>query len=335
MKIRVRKIGAIFLSMLCLIFQGCIHEYPHIVQGNPPAIGKDPTVVNAIIEVTFEIEWQEILHSIEFSTRARKDNIHRFVIEILRQDSTVYHEEEFLNEEEFRNGSMHHKIVKSLEAKDYKVSVWYDHQDEEGNYPFDSSALNKILMQNFTTTDSEIFQCAFASDDLLLSEYEGREDTPVITKQMVLEHPGARFEIVATDVQKFITENKEALNQGDSFSVRLNFSGGAYSSFNLYTKDTVYLEEPLELSGRMRLPFAEYDELKIAEGFIFCHNEDEAVTKLRIINSSLATVSQTDYFSFPIKRGHITIIKGDFLTHPIDGIFSVDTVWEGEIEMEI
>ena len=85
----------------------------------------------------------------------------------------------------------------------------------------------------------------------------------------------------------------------------------------------------------MRLPFAEYDELKIAEGFLFCDNDSETSIQLSVLNSALVTVSRTEYFTFPIKRGYITTVRGDFLTHSLNGIFTVDHIWGGEIIIEI
>ena len=105
--------------------------------------------------------------------------------------------------------------------------------------------------------------------------------------------------------------------------------------YDVYAGWMVYKGASIDLTGWMRLPFAEYTELKIAEGFLFCREQDTVNVKLSVLNSAMVTVSQTDYFSFPIRRGYITVVTGNFLTHPIDGIFSIDNIWDEDIVIEI
>ena len=335
MKVRFSFFSYIFFIM-GLMMQSCIHEYPYIVNNGSHEKGENPTQVTAYIEVTYDLSWQSILHVVDFSTstRARTDRPHHFVIEILEGQNVICHDEEYLSDNDFANGILHHKLSVALEASDYKISAWYDHQDEEGNYYFDSRELKSVEMTNFSTIDAELMTCAYATDYLDLSDIS-TEETWEVTGQLEMTHPGARFEIVATDVQQFITNNKEALNQGDSFTVHISINSGANKTCNIYNSQEFVETESLELSGRMRLPFAEYDRLKIAEAFFFCNSEDQISARLWVTNSSLVTVAQTEEFYFPVKRGYITVVTGDFLTNGIQGLFSINSVWDGEIIFEI
>lgn len=328
----------IFLLLQIICFQSCIKEYPHPVKGSYPEKGEDPTTMNAFIEVNYDLTWKEMFHKVDFATKAgpRSDKPHRFVLEVINEKGEVLcHDYEFLSADEFSMGQLSHRLSIPLSPTYHQIAVWYDMEDEDGNYSYDSDDLKKVTLSNLSTTNSEILQCAYASDILDLTGYDPSETGASVVKELMLDHPGARFEIVATDIQSFISNNKEALNQGDSFTVHLSFSGNTSSSFNLHSQSLHYTGEDLILSGRMRLPFAEYDALKIAEGFLFCPDEEEISVKLSVTNSALVTVSQTQYFSFPIKKGYITTVEGDFLSHPIDGIFSIDNIWDGEIVIEI
>ena len=333
------KASVWFISLIVLLVtQSCIHDYPFPVRGSHEK-GENPTLLTAEIEVSYNLSWENIIHQVELSnytnTKARREYPHRFVFEVIKDGEMVCHDEEFLTSEEFSLGELNHKLSAHLEPALYQVAVWYDFEDENGKFPYTAESLYEVSLSNFSTTDAEALQCAYATDFLDLSEVEFTDKEITVKKDMELLHPGARFEIIATDIQQFITDNKASLNQGDSFTVYLTFTSATPMGMNLYSQKLLYCENPLELSGRMRLPFAQYDELKIAEGFIFCNDEEEVSLKLCVKSSSLITVSQTDYFCFPIKRGHITTIYGDLLTNPIDGVFSIDNIWEGEIVIEI
>lgn len=334
----MKKLSAIFCFLICIasLLQSCIHEYPVATKSPFPGEGDDPTSVNALIEVSFSLSWEKLLHTVDFFTKAdgREDHSNRFVIEVIKDGSIVCHDVAYLSDDEYSLGKLTHKLSVPLGAKDYKIGVWHDRQDENGDYPYETEDLSYVTLNRFSTTEPEAMQCAFATEQLDLSDYDVKEET-IVTKYIELDHPGARFEIVATDVQRFISEQKEALLQGDSFSTQLFFSNGTASSFNIHSGRLIYGPDNVVLSGRMRLPFDDYEELVIAEGFLFCNDEDEVTVKMNIRNSALVTVSSTDTFTFPVKRGHITVVSGEFLTHPIDGVFSVNHLWDGEIVFEI
>lgn len=327
----------LLIPLLILLFQGCIHDYPQPVKGSSQK-GEQPGVLTALIEVNFDLSWENMIHRIEISpnTKARPEHPHRFIIEVIKEGKLICRDVEYLTDDEFTSGKLSHKLSVNLETETYRVAVWYDIQDEMGEYPFSSESLKEVRLNNFSTVDAKALQCGYASEYLDLSdlEYENKEVT--FNQKIELKHPGARFEIVATDIQQFITTNRPALLQGDNFTVHLNFSGNTPIGYDIHSESLKYdREKQLELSGAMRLPFADYDELKIAEGFLFCDDQQEVWVKLGVKNSALVSISQTDYFSFPIKPGYVTSVYGDFLSNPIDGIFSINNIWDGEIIIEI
>lgn len=319
-------------ATLCL--GSCIHEYPYATSVDGPAPGKNPETVTAAIEVSYDLSWETMIHYIDFSveTKAPRMQPHRFVIEVKHNGKTVAKDIEYLSEESFLNGRLTHKLSTPLEARDYDIAVWYDKADEEGNFAFDAESLEAVSPVKLSTINAAAMECGYASDVLNLSGIDSSTQHE-IRKELQLDHPGARFEIIATDVLQFISEHKEALYQGDTFYVNLDFTRGTTGCFNLFEKRMEDTGKDLQLSGWMRLPYDEYDELKIAEGFLFCPRDSEVTAVLSITNSSLMPVSATGSFSFPVRPGYITVISGDFLTNPIDGVFSIDNIWEGEIEI--
>ena len=312
---------------------GCIHEFP--IRGLSPRPGNDPTVVNTIVEIHFELPYQYIDKEISFSSRARTDNPHRFIIEVSHEGKIDCRDIVYISDREFSSGLLKHTLSTPLRPDKYYITAWYDLQDDEGEHAFDAENFSDIKLVNTSSTDSEIMRCLYGRDFLDIRESLSEDGTNRAIKILEMKSPGARFEIIATDVVRFITLNKDALNQRDKFTTHLLLTGGGTLDFNSYNETPVFSAQSPEFTGRMRLPFDEYDELTIAEGFIFCLDEDEASMILTVKNSALINVSRTEPFYFPVKRGYLTRIRGEFLTNAIDGVFDIDHIWEGEIIKDI
>ncbi|MCH5229616.1 MAG: hypothetical protein J1F12_06440 [Muribaculaceae bacterium] len=318
---------------LMIIFSGCIHEYPHPVRGASDK-GEDPTRLNAFIEVTFDLSWQQLIHHIDFDateTRVNRVPNHRLVLEVRNDEELICHDVVTLNEADFINGYVRHKLSTVLNPSIYSLAVWLDRENDEGDYSFDTKDLANLFLTNLSTSDFESKFCGYRSEILDLREEQAGTEKD-FNFALELEHAGAGFEIVTTDIVQFINNNKEALNQGDSFRVIFPVYSGAYRCFNIFNNQILGEEEPWTLEGRMRLPYADYEELKIAEGFFFSEEESMVSAKLSVINSALVPIRQTDTFTFPVKRGHITTVTGNFLSTLIEGNFTIDNIWEGEIE---
>lgn len=323
----------ISLISFALFLGSCIHEYPDH-SGIKPGIGDIPNSVETIIDLNIELSWQDLPHILDFNSRASQSNLHRFVFELWHEGSQIYHDIIYLSDDAIKSGILEYKLNSLLSPRQYEISVWYDQGDLSGNYFFLVDDLHEITLTQFSTYPYEDpIRCGFASDYLDLSEFNDIKQSHSYTKKMSLSLPGGRFEIIATDVQQFITENREALFQDDAFSVNLTCRDGLFNAFNSF-QDKAYRADEMVYSGKMRLPYDDYEELKIAQGFFFINADDEATMKLSVKNNALSVVSQTEYFSFPVKRGYTTILSGDFLTHPVDGIFNVNNVWEGDIVYE-
>lgn len=322
----------LLLTSACFL-QGCIHEYP--LEGASGGKGEDPTAVEGYIQLNYDLNYEDLLHNIDFSTKAPSSGTHRFIVEIRNGSETIVHDVAYTDDTEFSTGTFRRKLSSTLKTGRYEISAWYDRVDSDGEPYFKADRLDHIEQNSFSTTDTLAFQCAFATDILDLREYAGGSKTVQVTKELEMKIPGARFQLVATDVQTFIAQQKEALNQGDKFTVWLDLANRDRSDFNAFSGSPLLSDKKPDYSGWMRLPFAEYDELTIAQGFIFCNEEDNAIMTLSVKNSALFTVSKTNQFTFPVKRGYNTIVKGDFLTRPVDGILNVDNIWAGEIYYDI
>lgn len=325
----------LIIAMMGVSLQACIHEYPAPMGGVFPGVGEDPTKVNVAVEVNLDLEWGELISYQEFSSKAQVSYSPRLVVEVSENGKMICHDVEYLSTEQFSHARFRHRLSKSLAPKRYQIAAWLDVSDEDGSYSFGAERLERVELMNFSSFDGRLFDCAYASEILDLSEFAGGEKTGYREQSLEMTYPGAKVRIVATDVQQFISHQKEALLQGDVYTVHLPMTTGEATAFNLYSATPVYSSRPFEFSGWMRLPFDDYVELQIAEIFLFCVSDRRVSSQLKVTDKSGLTVSLTSSFSFDIRPGYITTLYGDFLTHPVDGIFSVNTVWEGKMYIEI
>ncbi|MCH5236907.1 MAG: hypothetical protein J1E95_03815 [Muribaculaceae bacterium] len=319
------------IYLLFLILQtGCIHEYPS-------GSGNDPNnPINANIEISFDLRWDNMLYEMKRDiTRGREERPHRFIIEAAQNGVVVCRDTSYLASDDFANGIVRHKLSRPLRPQYYQLAVWYDVVPEgRGNSFFNAEDLTRLTVSSTSVMNSDSIQCAFGSVDFDLKEYKGKSGANVVM-EVTLQHPGGKFEIIATDIQDFIANRREELFQGERYSLSLILNEGNPHSFNSYSGRVDYMSESLERRGAFSIPFGDYSELKIADGYVFCASEDIISMTLTLYNSSLMAVTKTDLFSFPVKRGFITRVKGDFLTHPIDGPVTIDPQWEGEIIVEL
>ncbi|MCH5233025.1 MAG: hypothetical protein J1E78_05230 [Muribaculaceae bacterium] len=327
MRFRLTIVFALFVWML--FTQSCIHDHPTGETVNPENI-------DAELEVTFDLRWSQALHIVDFGTKAgERGNLHKFILEAWRDGVTYCRDVVTLSDDEFAMGVMRHTFSKPLAATNYRIGVWYEKTGDEVTSPyFQTDDLSHIKLLTNSTTHGDSIQCGFGLKDVDFSKMSqnSSRDSEVMTIE--LEHPGARFHIVATDIRQFIDDNRSYLLQGDSFFVNLSLSQNRHNGFNIYSSSVKLGEGQIERSSGLWLPFADYDELKIADGFLFTDPEEDVTLTLSITNTTGMVISRTEPFSFPVKRGVITTVRGDFLSFPINGSLTVNPVWDGEIELE-
>lgn len=326
---RIFSIIIFLTGLLALFLQSCIHEYPY------PVVAENPHEAETQIEISFNLYWQRLLHVIEFDTRDREEQgSHKFVIEILKDGEPFSRDIKYLNDHEFSLGTLVYDVTLPWGLFNYDIAVWYEKViDGESQY-FNLENFSEISFSTSPPLHLESPQCAYASGKLVMPATNPGPGEK-LTKKIDLSIAGSRFEIVATDVQKFIADQHASLAQGDTFSLNLHLHNNSSYSFDIYRGKVKYLNEGLILKGDLFFPFSSDEEMTIARGFLFCEEEDEITMSLSVYNSARILVTQTKEFTFPVRQGYITTLRGDFLTNYLDGIFSINNIWEGEIMIEI
>lgn len=326
----MRNLTILRLFLIPILFSlcSCIYDYPK-------GTGNNPSTVEAGIELSYDLTWDEWLHEIDFSTRARTERPHHFVFEIMTEGDgdIVCREEDWLSEEDFALGVLRHRFSTPLRPKAYDVAVWYERSADNFEMAdmIDIDDFSNVRLKVFSHENALRFNCGFAYDWINLSKYSGELHASEV-KKMTIGNAGARVALIATDVQQFLTEHHAEMLQGDSYSIEiLTYE----KSLNVYTGFSDNSDQNIKYTGDLFFPFGDYEELRIADTFIFCNFEDYLSMRLLVYNSARMIVTQSPEINIPLKRGFVTMVKGDLLTFPINGNLSIDHIWEGEFVIEV
>lgn len=322
------------IAIMSFISQGCIHDYPH-------GEGEDPTMVELGVELVLNLEWKQFAEEAHVETRARGSKNHRITIEILRKGEPVGCDEIYLSDEEFKEGTLFYPLSFKLHALEYNLAVWYDRTDpldEEGNelmqslYEFENLSEIKHSILPLEWSTSHI--CGYANASLDLSPYRGKWGARVI-KPLQLMHGGARFELITSDFQEFIQSQRSSLLQGETYTLTMTLSSPATEGFNAHTGTAISFGNEKISSRTLFLPMTDSSSVTIASGFILSSQEEDVTITLTVHNSAKALIIKTPPLTFPVKRGYLTRVSGEFLTSFFNSWISIDNIWAGEIEIEL
>ena len=105
--------------------------------------------------------------------------------------------------------------------------------------------------------------------------------------------------------------------------------------FDAFNMLPIRNEEERSETIKLNLPFGIYDELVLADGYLFTLDEENVTMRLTVHNSARMIVVRTPLFRFSLKRGTITYVRGEFLSDTFNNNLTVDNVWAGEIIIDV
>ncbi len=335
--------------LIIMPLQGCIHTYP---DGN----AEDPTQVNVNLEMSFNLNWKELVisHNTQYSSTIGTENenvgkqslsrysesAHRFIIELRATEAPPFRHTVLISHEEFKRGELYIKLPFSLPPLNYKISIWSDSTDgytsevpPATDNKFDASDFNKITPLIGFGEYSLVEDCLYCVNSIDLREFR-HTGSSGISVPVTLHSPAARFELIATDVDKFLKYANLALQKGEKYTVALSYEHTVPTTFNLLKGLPTGKRE---IKGTENLlPPLFTKQVSISKGWIFVSEETEYLSlTICIYNSARILVSKVKGILFPLERGKVTRVKGKFLTNFYSSSIHIDNLWDDEIEFII
>ncbi len=237
----------------------------------------------------------------------------------------------------------------AVNAKEYRILAWADVVDnsEDIDLHYSSADLRNILPTTPYTGSTDLKHCFSDVIDVDLTPYRDEWDV-VYEAEGVLERPLSRFEIITTDLDKFIDEQYLILNAGETkadddtkadidpskFTIKLCYDGYMPYGYNVETDIPNRAETGVEFNTSM-VQISD-SEARLAFDHIFVnHTESSVNVSMTVYNEDGEIVKQTNSTSIPLLRNKRSVVTGEFLTDEYVPGVTVDPSFDGEYNIWI
>ena len=333
-------IGFIAL-VLTIVLAGCVHDYPSMTEDGEE--GVDPTLVEVNTEVTLDLELVplEIItqkNARSGTTKAATDYRRRFVIEAWRGGKPESRQVTVMEDaEEDGDGKITLPIRLKLHAVEYTLAVWTDYvkAGTDTDLYYDTKNLQRVACTAPYTGSTPYRDCLYGTTALDLRQYCDEWNAKVQIKVDMV-RPLAKYELIATDVAEFLERTAQQRAQGESYTVTFSYSFYIPAVFDVLAGKPC--ESWPEISFTLPLALPEEGETlhTVGSDFIFANGGEASVLLTMEIRDSRGNrMSRVSGIDVPYRRGHLTTLKGAFLTSEMKGGIEIDTEWDGEVEIDM
>lgn len=213
-------IGFIAL-VLTIALAGCVHDYPGMTEEGEE--GVDPTLVEVNTEVTLDLELvpleiitQESARSgtnkaRNITTKADDGYRRRFIIEAWREGKPTTRQVTVMETaEEDGDAKISLPIHLKLHALEYTLAVWTDYvkAGTTDDLYYDTDNLQQVACTDPYTGSTPHRDCLYGTAVLDLRQYRDEWNARVQVKVDMV-RPLAKYELIATDVQKFLQKTQK------------------------------------------------------------------------------------------------------------------------------
>lgn len=331
----------ILIAVMALLLASCVHEFPN---ESTPA----PLELEFSFDFSMEMpEYQDLrsepadhLHDLRYQVKA-----YRILNNGMPADEPMA-SFSFVKDEV---GELEHVERVSLAEGRYRLLAWVDYinhgSDEDLYYntaDFSRIGINGEWKGSVNDKDVFIGEC-----EIDLTRYGS--EVPPVKAVFDLTRPVARYEIITTDIEEFKTKmlaaalKEQAGTSGDTKAeVELNdyYAVLTYTSYipNMFDlTDNTVRDASSEYSFR-----SEISELSATEailGFDYIMIKPDGSTIGVDVSfydkENNRKIASTGNIEIPLQRGHVTRIRGEYLTKKSDGGIGIDPGFDGDHNIKL
>ena len=322
-------IGFIAL-VVATLFVSCVHDYPGMTEDGEEGI--DPTLVEVNTEVTLNLELVplEIItqkNARSGTTKADDGYRRRFIIEAWREGQPTARQVTVMETaEKDGDGKISFPIHLKLHALEYTLAVWTDYvkAGTTDDLYYDTDNLQQVACRAPYTGSTDYRDCLYGTAALDLRQYRDEWNARVQVKVDMV-RPLAKYELIATDVQKFLQKTQKQRAGGTAYTITVSYGFYFPLGFNVLTGKP----ERSEMSVAFTAPLAVTDngsgECTLASDYIFVNGDESYVPlSIEIKDDAGNGISRTTGIDVPYRRGHLTTVRGHFLTNRYDTGIGID-----------
>lgn len=330
-------IGFIAL-VLTIVLAGCVHDYPSMTEDGEE--GVDPTLVEVNTEVTLDLELVplEIItqknarsgtnKARSGTTKAAAEYRRRFIIEAWREGKPTARQVTVMEtaEEEGGDGKISLPIHLKLHALDYTLAVWTDYvaAGTTDDLYYDTDNLQQVACRDPYTGSTDYRDCLYGTTPLDLRQYRDEWNAKVQVKVDMV-RPLAKYELIATDVQKFLQKTQKQRAGGTAYTITVSYGFYFPLGFNVLTGKPDCSEMGVAFTAPLTVTDNGSGECTLASDYIFVNGDESYVPlSIEIKDDAGNGISRTTGIDVPYRRGHLTTVRGHFLTNRYDTGIGID-----------
>ena len=305
--------------LLSVLASSCLYEEPKLTADGE--IGIDPTAVNIMTNLTLDTSFD--LLNINRSTRATASNsMHRFMVGVYENSQQVASQVIY---QAIQPGetSVSIPFTMKLHARNYQFVVWADQverSDKETYQTFyDATDMTFILRSTPYKGNTTRYDAFYGSTPLNLSAYRAQWNVTVPI-EVSMTRPMASYNLIATDVDKFLKKVKNKEITGKRFTVTVKYNYYMPTGFDAFTGKLKHSLEDIAYSKTIDLATLQEEENKeeINIGFDYLLINQEGAASIpvtiEITNESQQVIARYHSLRIPYEQNKETSIRGGFLT---------------------
>lgn len=314
----IRALGCLLL--LPAFVSSCLHEEPELTADGE--LGVDPTAVNIMTNLTLETSFEPV--DINRSTRAATDTyLHRFVVAAYEGTQKVAQQVVY---QEIQAGetTVSIPLTMKLHARNYQLAVWADYAvktDEVISQTFyDTDNMAFILRATPYKGNSKYYDAFYGNTPLDLTAYRDQWNV-IVPVEVKMSRPMARYNLIATDVVKFLKKIADKEITGKKFTITVKYNYYLPTGFDALTgrlkRSLQYMEynKTVELATLQKLENA-LEGFNIGFDYLLINNDTPSSTPvtIEVANESKVVVARYQNLKIPYERNKETNLRGHFLT---------------------
>ena len=312
----IRKFWSGLLALPFLMAACTLHEEPELTADGE--LGVDPTEVNVEVNLTLDLNLPEQGNEENSSARvsANTDYLHRFIVEAYFNRQPVARQVFVESITDRTHLSL--PVSMKLHARSYQLVVWKDYVSAETpqeDLHYNTQSLVPVIPNRASHTGNTEYKDVFVGTTSLdLSAYTDQWGA-VVELDVALQRPVARYELIATDVDKFLQRIADGEVSGERFTARIKYSGYLPVGYNVLDDVPKHSLMYMQYNTSFDVPEEGTDELRVGFDYVFVSNEGSASVpmEIEIVNENNVTVANS-VLNVPLERGKNTVWTGEFLT---------------------
>lgn len=327
-------------AVLAAFLSSCVHEFP---EEENPYTPDGKRLVDLTIHLSFPDEmplYQEAKFSHLRGNSASDSHDLRYIIRgYCSPDGTNFSrtpDTTFFLTIPIPDGDYNQDFTYRLKEGYWRFHVWTDYVESNSiadKYYNSADFANIILLNKNDYEGNNDYRDAFKGEEYLNLD---ANLASTFDLEIPMKRPVAKVQFISTDYSDFVANISKTATKFDinDYRILISYPGFMPSSFNMFTDRPTdvwtgvrYYGNIVKLNDR---------EALVGYDYVFVNDEETKVSMaVTVFDKDGIALTGTKTMDVPLLRGHLTIVRGSFLTAEGSGGVGIDPGFTDEFNIEI